>query len=283
MQQTSLLPPGFDPTSVRAVATDLDGTILDGHTFRPSARTIAAIRAAEASGIQVILATGRMFQSARRIAVELDVHGPIICYQGAFVADSDSGEVLLHRPLEIELAREILHALGAHAQTTNAYVDDELYVTEPNAEAVRYAEIAGVEMHVVGNLASWLPRPTTKLVTVGAESWLDPLRDRMQVEFGQRAFVAKSLPIFLEFAAPDVSKSAALAFLGERFGFSSAQCVSFGDGENDRDLLAWAGLGVCVANATPRLKSEADWVVPSCADGGVAQFLEQLVAARAAA
>jgi Cof subfamily protein (haloacid dehalogenase superfamily) len=276
-----VLPPGFDPASIRAIATDLDGTILDGTTFRPSARTIAAVRAAEASGIHIILATGRMFQSARRIAAELDVHGPIICYQGALVADSDTGEVLLHAPLEVDLAVEILHALGPHARTTNAYIDDELYVTEPNPEAVRYAEIAGVEMHVVGDLATWLTRPTTKLVTVGVPAWLDPLRDELQARFGDRAFVAKSLPIFLEFAAPNVSKSGALAFLGERLGFTAKQCISFGDGENDRDLLSWAGLGVCVANATPMLKAEADWVVPSVSEGGVAQFLEQLVAARA--
>ena len=267
---------------MRAIATDLDGTILDGVTFRPSARTISALRAAEACDIHVILATGRMFQSARRIASELGVHDPIICYQGGLVADPDTGEVLRHTPLEVELAVEILHALGPHARTTNAYVDDELYVSEANAEAIRYAEIAGVEMHVVGDLASWLTQPTTKLVTVGVESWLDPLRDRMQARFGERAFVAKSLPIFLEFAAPDVSKSAALAFLGERFGFTAAQCVSFGDGENDRDLLAWAGLGVCVANASDRLRAEADWVVPPVTEDGVAQFVEQLVAARSA-
>jgi Cof subfamily protein (haloacid dehalogenase superfamily) len=278
-----VLPPGFDPASVRAIATDLDGTILDGHTFRPSARTIAAVRAAEDSGIHVILATGRMFRSARRIAHELGVRSPIVCYQGGLVGDPDTGEVLLHTPLEVDLAVEILHALGPHARTTNAYVDDELYVTEANAEAIRYAQIAGVEMHVVGDLATWLTRPTTKLVTVGVESWLDPLRDEMQARFGQRAFVAKSLPIFLEFAAPNVSKSAALAFLGKRLGFTPAQCVSFGDGENDRDLLTWAGLGVCVENASDRLKSEADWVIPPVTEDGVAQFIEQVVAARAAA
>jgi Cof subfamily protein (haloacid dehalogenase superfamily) len=267
---------------VRAIATDLDGTILDGVTFRPSARTISAVRAAEACGIHVILATGRMFQSARRIADEIGVHGPIICYQGGLVAESDTGEVLQHTPLQVDLAVAILHALGPHARTTNAYVDDELYVTEANPEAIRYAEIAGVDMHVVGDLASWLTQPTTKLVTVGEASWLDPLRDEMQERFRDRAFVAKSLPIFLEFAAADVSKSAAMAFLGRRLGFTAAECVSFGDGENDRDLLSWAGLGVCVANASDRLKSEADWVVPPVTADGVAQFIEQVVAARTA-
>jgi Cof subfamily protein (haloacid dehalogenase superfamily) len=277
-----VLPPGFDPLALRAVASDLDGTLLDGRTFEPSARTVAAIAAAEASGIRVILATGRMFQSTRRIAAMLDVHGPVICYQGALVGDTDTGEVLLHTPLDVPLACEILHALGPHARTTNAYVDDELYVTEANPEAVRYAEIAGVPLHVVGNLAEWLDRPTTKLVTVGEPSWLDPLRDELQASFGHRAFIAKSLPIFLEFASPKVSKSAAMTFLGERLGFNAQQCVAFGDGENDRDLIAWAGLGVAVANASEQLRGEADWVVPSVTEDGVAQFLEQVVAARAA-
>ncbi|HEY1479158.1 MAG TPA: Cof-type HAD-IIB family hydrolase [Gaiellales bacterium] len=276
----SLLPPGFDPASVRAIASDLDGTLLDGRTFQPSARTIAAVEAAEASGITVILATGRMFQSARRIAATLDVHGPIVCYQGGLVGESDTGEILLHHPIEIELAREMLHALGPHTRTTNAYVDDELYVTEANEEAVRYARIAGVEMHVVGDLATWLERPTTKLVTVGEPSWLDPLRDEMQERFGDRAFVAKSLPIFLEFAAAGVSKSSAMTFLGDRLGFGPEHCVAFGDGENDRDLLAWAGLGVSVANAAQELQDESDWVVPSVTDDGVARFIEQVVAAR---
>ena len=97
-----MLPPGFDPSSVRAIATDLDGTILDGVTFRPSQRTVNAIRAVEASGILVFLATGRMLQSAKRIAAMLDLHTPVICYQGALVADPDTGEVLFHRPLEVE-------------------------------------------------------------------------------------------------------------------------------------------------------------------------------------
>ena len=61
------LPPGLDARAVRAVAMDLDGTVLD-ETFQPSARTAAAIAGAEAAGIACLIATGRMFVSARRIA-----------------------------------------------------------------------------------------------------------------------------------------------------------------------------------------------------------------------
>src|SRR5262249_34336087 len=101
--RASLLPDSLDPGAVRAAVMDLDGTVLDA-TFKASGRTANAIAAAEASGITCLIATGRMFQSARRIAATLGVHGPLICYQGGMVGDPATGEILLHRPLEVPLA-----------------------------------------------------------------------------------------------------------------------------------------------------------------------------------
>jgi HAD superfamily hydrolase (TIGR01484 family) len=198
------LPPGLDPLAVRAVAMDLDGTVLD-ETFEPSTRTAAAIGRAEAEGIACLIATGRMFVSARRIAEKLGIRRPLVCYQGALVADPVSGEVLVHRPIEAALAREILRAMPVeHARRSNLYIDDELYVWEENAATLRYSQVAGVELHIVGPLADWIERPTTKIVTVGAPEAMDALRDELQPLFSSRAFVAKSLPYFLEFAAPGV-------------------------------------------------------------------------------
>jgi Cof subfamily protein (haloacid dehalogenase superfamily) len=276
------LPPGLDARAVRAVAMDLDGTVLD-ETFQPSQRTAAAIALAEAAGIACLIATGRMFVSARRVAERLDIRRPLICYQGALVGDPVTGEVLSHRPIEAPLAREILRAMPEeHARRSNLYVDDELYVWEENEETVRYSQVAGVPMHVVGNTAEWLERPTTKIVTVGTNETMNALRDHMQPLFGERAFVAKSLPYFLEFAAPGVSKASGLEIVAELLGFSAAEAVTVGDAENDREMLAWASFGLAVANADERLIGEADAVIPSVHDDGVAQLLEALAAARTA-
>jgi Cof subfamily protein (haloacid dehalogenase superfamily) len=275
-----LLPPGLDARRVRAVAMDLDGTVLD-ETFRPSQRTVAAIALAEATGVACLIATGRMFVSARRIAETLGIRRPLVCYQGALVADPVTGEVLVHRPIEAPLAREILRAMPeVHARHSNLYVDDELYVWEENAATRRYSQVAGVPMHIVGSLADWIERPTTKVVTVGTPEEMDVLRDLMQPLFGSRAFVAKSLPYFLEFAAPGVSKASGLALVADLLGFSPEQAVAVGDAENDREMLDWAGCGLAVANADARLKAEADGVIPSVHCDGVAQLRETLVAAR---
>ena len=274
------LPPGLAARAVRVVAMDLDGTVLD-ETFTPSARTAAAIAAAEAAGIACLIATGRMFVSARRIAAQLGIRRPLVCYQGALVADPVSGEVLVHRPIEAPLAREILRAMPTeHARHSNLYIDDELYVWEENEATLRYSQVSGVEMHIVGPLADWIERPTTKIVTVGRPDDMDVLRDELQPLFGSRAFIAKSLPYFLEFAAPGVSKASGLALLADLLGFSAEQAVAVGDAENDREMLDWAGCGLAVANASDLLKGEADAVIPSVHDDGVAQLLEALAAAR---
>jgi Cof subfamily protein (haloacid dehalogenase superfamily) len=276
------LPPGLDARAVRAVAMDLDGTVLD-ETFQPSPRTAEAVALAEASGIACLIATGRMLVSARRVAERLNIRRPLICYQGALVGDPITGEVLSHRPIEAPLAREILRAMPEeHARRSNLYVDDELYVWEENAETVRYSQVAGVAMHVVGNTAEWIERPTTKIVTVGTNETMNALRDRMQPLFGHRAFVAKSLPYFLEFAAPGVSKASGLEIVAGLLGFTAADFVTVGDAENDREMLEWASFGLAVANADERLIGEADAVIPSVHEDGVAQLLEALAAARTA-
>jgi hydroxymethylpyrimidine pyrophosphatase-like HAD family hydrolase len=99
----------------------------------------------------------------------------------------------------------------------------------------------------------------------------------MKAQFDGRLYIAKSLPHFLEFASPDVTKGAGMAFLAEHLGFTPEQTVAFGDGENDVELLEWAGYAVAVANAHDRVKALADFVCPSVQEEGVAQVIEALL------
>jgi hydroxymethylpyrimidine pyrophosphatase-like HAD family hydrolase len=71
-----------------------------------------------------------------------------------------------------------------------------------------------------------------------------------------------------------VTKGSGLAFLAERLGFAAADTVSFGDGENDVELLEWADYGVAVENAHDRVLAVADFVCPPCDEEGVAQVFE---------
>jgi Cof subfamily protein (haloacid dehalogenase superfamily) len=237
-------------------------------------RTRAAIAATRAAGIHVVLVTGRMFQSVRRYALEAGIDDPVVCYQGAVVAEPVSGRWLRHIPIPLELAREAIAALNEQGFGLNCYVDDELYVAEVTDAAKRYADFQHIALHAVGDLLDWLERPPTKLVVIDDPHVLDDLKQRMLDRFAGRLYISKSLPYFLEFASPDVTKAAGLEFLAEHLGFTRERTVAFGDGENDIELVDWAAYGVAVDNADDRVKEIADFVCPSVDEEGVAQVLE---------
>jgi Cof subfamily protein (haloacid dehalogenase superfamily) len=258
---------------------DMDRTIL-GPSLQFTPALVSAVAATKAAGIKPIIATGRMFRSARPYALELGVEAPLICYQGALVADPVTGEWLLHKPMQVPLAREVIAAVQRERFHVNVYVDDELYVAELNAEAKEYARHARLEAHVVGDLYRWLAQPTTKVVIVGEPQRLDGLELRLRGQFDGRLFIAKSLPQFLEVAQPGVSKGSGLRFVCGRLDIDPARVVAFGDGPNDIELLDEAGLAVAVADADPSLLEHAGWTVPSVEEDGVAVFLQALVGSR---
>jgi hypothetical protein len=260
---------------VRVVASDFDRTLVwTDVTLRP--RTIAAMQRAHDAGVPVIVVTGRMVKSVRRALAPAGIVAPVIAYQGAVVVD-ENGRWLRHEPIPLELARELVAALAEEGHSPNVYVDDELYVASATAEARSYAELNRIDYHVVGPLLDWLDQPATKLVCVGDPAELEALEPRMKARFGERAHIARSLPHFLEFARAGVTKGAGMDFLAAHLGFTKSETIAFGDGENDVELVKWAGYGVAVENAHERVKAVADWICPSAKVEGVAEVLESLL------
>ena len=241
-------------------------------------RTREALARTRRTGLRVILVTGRMFQSVRRYARGAGLDDPVVCYQGAVVAEPQSGRWLRHVPIPLELARETIRAITDEGFGLNCYVGDELYVAEITPQARRYADFQDLQLHPVGNLLAWLHEPPTKLVVIDDAEILDELEARMKVRFDGRLYISKSLPYFLEFASPDVTKGSGLAFVAEHLGFARERTVAFGDGENDIELIEWAGYGVAVANAHERVKAIADLICPRVDEEGVAQVLEAYLA-----
>lgn len=84
--------------SVKLIAIDLDDTLLDSG-LRISDECAKAITAAREKGVMVTIATGRMYSSALPYARQLNIDVPLITYQGAWVKNSLSEEVLYYEPV----------------------------------------------------------------------------------------------------------------------------------------------------------------------------------------
>ncbi len=225
----------------------------------------------------MIVATGRMFRSVLPYARQARIEEPVVCYQGALVADPTDGTFLLHRPIPLDLALEAVEALERAGHSPNVYVDDELYVREHTEASRRYAEFQSLEVTAVGDLGRWLARPPTKLVAVLDPSRVPELRAALVAQFDSRLFLTTSLPYFLELGHPEVSKGTGLAWVAERLGLDRDRIVAFGDGENDVDLLRASGYGVAVEGGHPALLAQSDWTCPGPEAEGVAAVIDAVL------
>ena len=74
-----------------------------------------------------------------------------------------------------------------------------------------------------------------------------------------------------------VSKGRALAVLAKYLGVRQMETAAIGDNENDMEMLAWAGLGMAMGNATPQVQAVADCVLPPISEDGAAYGIERYV------
>ena len=260
MSTDAAVPPGF---VTGLLAADLDGTLLSPELSHAAGLPEALTRL-RADGARTVICTGRMFRSARLVAARLGIHeGPVVCYQGALVADLADSEELRHVRMDGPVAAEVVHHVKAMGRHLNAYIDDLLYVERVTEWARRYAEQVEVGIQVVGDMAAEVERrPPTKLVLVTSAADVEEILPGLQDRWRGRLYVTRSQAEYIEFTDASVSKSGALAWLCRRLGVAREQVVALGDGMNDVDMLEWAGLGVAVAEAAEPVRAAADVVVP---------------------
>lgn len=263
----------------KLLAVDLDDTLLDKN-LRISDETREALARAQRSGVVVTLATGRMFRAALPFAVELKINAPIITYQGALVKHPVTGEVVLHRPVPLDYALDIVDRVNAYGYHMNIYLDDRLYVARHTEQSRLYQSISRVEAEEVGPLIPFLERAgkdPTKVLVIAREEELDALAAQLKPVYGDKLHITKSKPYFLEFSHPAATKGDALAAVAGYYGLEPGQVIAVGDSYNDLEMIEWAGLGVAVANARPEIQARADVVTASNEEGGVARVVERFI------
>lgn len=259
------------------IAIDIDDTLLNKDLKIPE-KNKQAIQEAVKEGVFVTLATGRMFCSAVSYAKELELSLPLIAYHGALIKNSTDEETLYHKPVLVEIAREISRYCKKNDFHLNVYIDDTLYVAKENELTDYYIRIANVPCRAVGDLADFITDAPTKLtVVVHDASMADFVTEDLNKEFGSDVIVTQSKKRFIEIVHPQVNKGKAIDILTKRFGKELKRTMAIGDSLNDIPMLSQVGLGVCVDNARPQVKEIADVEVTSNDNAGVAQAIYKYV------
>jgi len=258
----------------KLVALDLDGTVLhEDLTMSPRVQQVLGLAAAK--GVRLTLASGRGYPSMRRWAKELQITAPVICYQGAVVVDPLTQQCLRQRTFPLVLIPELVDFAHTYDLSLTLYAEDQVYVEDKRQSDTFYEKWFGLPCHVVDDLALVLAIEPVKCIFIGAEAELDQVRPEFEDQFSQRLQVVRSHRLFLEGLPLGVDKGEALAWVSSRLGISRAETMAVGDSGNDVGMIAWAGLGVAMGNASQEALSVADYVAPTVEDDGLAEAIER--------
>ena len=208
---------------------DLDRTIL-GPSLELTPALIDAVEKVSRRGVVPIIATGRMLRSALPYARQLGITAPLICYQGALIAESPDGRVAAPPAGAGAAGQEVLRGCGKRDEHVNLYVDDELYVAQVDEQALAYARHGRLTPHPVGDLVELdlrarPPRSSWSAIRSGWTTWARGC--------GPRSTAACSspsrCPCSWRWRSRTSARAAACDWVCDAPGHRAADVVAFGD------------------------------------------------------
>ncbi|HXX43113.1 MAG TPA: Cof-type HAD-IIB family hydrolase [Candidatus Acidoferrales bacterium] len=252
---------------IQLIAMDIDGTLLDSQSqLSPdNAQTIAE---AASRGIDIVIVTGRRYNSARLIAEQLPCEVELIVSNGALVK-SKSGTTHLRSLLPAETARRVVDATEEFRQMSGVIFD------RPAENQVIFERIDWdgpfvgpylrrhrTQVAEVAPLANCLNgEDPVEVMFIGECAPVSAARERLEsLEFRSDFTIAvteypRTGFSFMDVLGRGVTKGSALEQWARRKGIPRENVMAIGDNWNDREMLEYAGLPVVMGNSIAGLKS----------------------------
>jgi len=273
---------------IRLLALDIDGTLLDPQ-FKISPENLAALRAAHASGIELLLATGRRHDYALPVAQEIGVPCWLISSNGALIRSS-AGETFYSDRLPIATAIKLfrhMDAFRANAvitfdrQGNNALVLERL--EELNQSISRWIQMNAHFIQYVSPLEEALTEDPIQAMFCGRVASMEEAQKRLaEADFLAEISILKTQYDHRDLCILDIlnrgcSKGHALRRWAQEHAIPREQIMAIGDNFNDLEMLEFAGVAFVMGNASQELKQSGWRVTGSNSESGVAQALQEVL------
>ncbi|MCT8342750.1 MULTISPECIES: sugar/pyridoxal phosphate phosphatase YigL [Photorhabdus] len=256
------------------VASDLDGTLLSPD-HKLTSYTKETLNLLTNKGIHFIFATGRHHVDVAQIRDVLGIDAYMITSNGARVHNA-MGELVFSHNVEPEIVHDLCLMEFDNADIlTNYYCHDHWYMNRECPEQKEFFQ-ESVFHYQLFERDNFKTDDVCKVYfTCEDHDLLVVLEEKIKTRWGDRVNVSFSLRNCLEVMAGGVSKGHALERVAQSMGYKLSDCIAFGDGMNDFEMLTVAGKGCIMQDAHQRLKDilpEME-VIGSNADDAVSHYL----------
>lgn len=270
--------------SVKLIAFDMDGTLLDDDHVTIPEETVLALRSARERGIKIVAATGRTW------CLVLPAVGPLggvdyaVTSNGAAVLELGSHRWLYTNQIPNDKALELIAFLKSCNLPFEVYCEGQNFLEKSCIALMPETLLSDSFTQFYDRFATYVDsleealagRPMEKV-----DIFHVPPEHREEVSRGIRAILptqlAHAIDTNMEVTAADATKGSALQKLCGELGISAEEVMAFGDGNNDVEMLQWAGLSFAMENGSEDAKAAAKHIAPPNYLGGVGQMVRKYI------
>ena len=264
-------------TPFHIVASDLDGTLL-APNHQLSTFSKQTLKTLHEKGLTFIFATGRHHVDVAGIREIAGIPAYMITSNGARVHDQND-QLMYSKNVPEELVQSVIDVIRQdpeifiHMYQNDDWLldrDDEMLAKFHSESGFAYKRFAAESAPTDGIAKIFFTHPEQD------HDHLVTFENKLREAFGEQLNIAFSTPWCLEVMAAEVSKGHALEAVAQSLNLTLENCIAFGDGMNDAEMLAMAGKGLVMGTSHHKVKEALpnNEVIGSNADDAVAHYLQ---------
>lgn len=264
----------------KLMVSDMDGTLL-GEDHKITEENKIALSKAVEKGIQIVPASGRIYDSAKEHFDFLDINTPLIACNGAIIKETKTGKLIYKNEVPNDICLKILDIFDKHDIYYQLYSESTMMCKnvsdkdrEKTKERLKNFFNDQVNVYFGDNLREEMStHKVLKLIAIDDNDMEKLQRVKDELANIEEIETTSSWYNNVEIMKKGVNKGEALKFLLEYLDMDKENVIAFGDNYNDLDMIAHAGLGVIMGNADDAVKEKADYVTDKNSEDGVAKAM----------
>ncbi len=251
------------------IALDIDDTVVQ-HLGSVPGVVVDAIERVQDAGIKVTLATGRSSSTTFPIARAVGIDDLVVTSNGCVLSSVETRktlEAITFDPTQAltELMHLVPDAVFAVEDLHGEFLTTHLFDTGPLGLTIRQVPIEDLSKDPVVRLVVRSESQTTRGFAEVAQS----------LGFHSVVFGIADVA-WMDVGPKGVNKATMLTEVCARRHVDPTRTIAIGDSWNDVEMLEWAGLGVAMGSASPKVAAHANLMTAPEAGIGVAQILNSI-------
>ena len=267
--------------TIKLIATDMDGTILDSQGLLDLPRLEKILDRLEEKGIRFVIATGNEIHRVRQLLGHLTDRVVLIVANGAKIFENNQliqvetwDDELVEKALTFFKGQECQNQFVITSMNGGFVKEGTIFTQLDKFMTPEMIELFYQRMNFVEELHPELFGGVLKMSLVVGEDRMDQVQEDFNQVFNGYVQAVSSGYGCLDIIQDGIHKAWALQELLKRWNIKSEEIMAFGDSENDVEMLELAGIAYAMENADEKAKAVATDIAPANSQGGVYQVLE---------